>query len=161
MGRLSGTFWCSRLYLRSATIESHLSAISSFIAFHAVLSSTKLTPSLSSALKDAARSHAEVGSQATVRRPVSWAMLLAGETSIPDRRNRGRVLWLALCASFFLLTRASEMFAETRTKRIVYGGQTWLSFAVGYSWGWRDGREPTASRFDFVGLRATSCAKWR
>ena len=51
-----------------------------------------------------------------MRRPVSWAMLLAGETLIPAWRNEGRVLWLALCASFCFLTRASAMFAETRSR---------------------------------------------
>ena len=49
-----------------------------------------------------------------MRRPVSWAMVLAGETSIRAWRNGGRVLWLALCASFWFLIGAFEMFAETR-----------------------------------------------
>ena len=43
-------------------------------------------------------------------------MLLAGEKLIPTWRAGGRVLWPALCASFCLLTRASEMFAETRLR---------------------------------------------
>ena len=51
-----------------------------------------------------------------MRRPVSWAMLLAGETLIPSWRNSGRVLWLALRASFCFLTRASRMFAEKRSR---------------------------------------------
>ena len=51
-----------------------------------------------------------------MRRPVSWAMLLAGETLIPAWRNGGRVLWLTWCASFCFLTRTSEMFAETRLR---------------------------------------------
>ena len=42
--------------------------------------------------------------------------LLAGERLIPTWRAGGRVLCLALCASFRLLTRASEMFAETRLR---------------------------------------------
>ena len=48
-----------------------------------------------------------------MRRPVSWAMLLDGETLIPACRNEGRVLWLALCASLCCFTSASEMFVET------------------------------------------------
>ena len=47
---------------------------------------------------------------------MSWAMLLAGETLIPAWGNGGRVLWLALCASFCFLIRASEMFAATRSR---------------------------------------------
>ena len=73
-------------------------------------------PVLASALKGAARSYAHVGNQAAVRRPVSWAMLLVGETLIPAGLNGGRILWLALYASFCFLTRASEMFAEARLR---------------------------------------------
>ena len=43
-------------------------------------------------------------------------MLLAGEKLILTWRAGGRVLWLALCDSFCLLTRASEMFAEARLR---------------------------------------------
>ena len=102
--------------LRSATIESHLSAIK---FFHRISRGFELDTTdsvIASALKGAARPHAGVSSQATVRRPVSWAMLLAGETLNRSWRNWGRVLWLALCASFCFLTRASEMFAETRSR---------------------------------------------
>ena len=60
--------------------------------------------------------HADVGNQTPVRRPVSLDMLLAGEKLIPTWRAGGRVLWLTLCASFCLLTRASQMFAETRLR---------------------------------------------
>ena len=49
-----------------------------------------------------------------MRRPIAWVMLLAGEAPIPSWRPGGRTLWLDLCASFCFLTRASEMFAETR-----------------------------------------------
>ena len=84
--------------------------------FHRVLRGFELDtihPVIASDVKVAAFSHAGVGNQATVRRPVSWPMLLAGETLIPAWRNGGRMLWLALCASFRFLTRASEMSAET------------------------------------------------
>lgn len=51
-----------------------------------------------------------------MRRPVSWSMLLGGEHLAQSWAAGGRVLWLALGASFLFLTRASEMFAETRTR---------------------------------------------
>ena len=101
--------------LRSATIESHLSAIKFFHRISRGFELDTTHPVIASALKGAARSHAEVGSQATVRRPVSWAIWPTGETLIHAWRNGGRVLWLALCASFCFLTRASEMIAETRS----------------------------------------------
>ena len=102
--------------LRSATIESHLSAIKFFHRISRGFELDTTHPVLACALKGAARSHADVGNQATVRRPVSWAMLLAGESLIPSWGTGGRVLWLALCASFCFLTRASEMFAESRSR---------------------------------------------
>ena len=85
---------------RSATIESHLSAITFSHRISRGFELDTIHPVISSALKGATCSHDEVGNQATVRRPMSWAMFLAGETLIPAWRNRGRVLWLALYASF-------------------------------------------------------------
>ena len=70
-------------------------------------------PVFASALKGADRWHADVENQATVRRPISWGMLLAGEALVPSWRSGGRVLLHSLFASFCFLTRASEMFAET------------------------------------------------
>ena len=102
--------------LRSATIESHLSAIKFFHRISRGFEIDTTHPVISNAVKGAARFHADVGNQATVRRPVSWDMLLAGEKLIPTWRAGGRVLWLALCALFCLLIRASEMFAETRLR---------------------------------------------
>ena len=78
--------------LRSATIESHLSAIKFFHRISRGFELDTTHPVLASALKRASRSHADVGNQAAVRRPVLWAMLLAGETLIPALHNGGRVL---------------------------------------------------------------------
>ena len=102
--------------LRSATIESHLWAIK-FI--HRISRGFKLDTThsvLGIALKDAARSHADVGNHGTVRRPVSWAMLIEDETSMPAWRTRGRVLCVALCASLCFLIGASEVFPQTRSR---------------------------------------------
>ena len=43
-------------------------------------------------VKGAARSHADAGNQATIRRPVSWEMLIAGEKLISTRQTGGLVL---------------------------------------------------------------------
>ena len=102
--------------LRSANLESHLSAIKFFHRISTRFEIDTTHSVIANALKDAARMHADVGNQATVRRPVSWDMLLAGEKLIPTWRAGGRVLWLALCASFCLLIRASEMFAGIRLR---------------------------------------------
>ena len=95
-----------------ATIESHLSAITFSRRISRGFEIDTTHPVLASALKRAARSHADVGNQAAVRQPISWAMLLAGETLIPALGNGGHVLWLALCASLCFLARKSH-FAET------------------------------------------------
>ena len=68
---------------RSATIESHLSAIRFSHRISRAFEIDTTHPVIASALKGAARSHAELGNRATVRRPVSWAMLFVGETLIP------------------------------------------------------------------------------
>ena len=72
--------------LRSATIESQMSAIK---FFHRVSRGFELNtthPVLGKALKGAARSHADAGNQATVRWPVSWERFIAGEKMISKRQ---------------------------------------------------------------------------
>ena len=78
---------------------------------------------IASALKGAARSRADAENQATVRRPISWIMTLAGEALMPSCRVGGRVVLLALCALFCFLARASEILGKY-TNRIVCGGAT-------------------------------------
>lgn len=101
--------------LRSATIEIHLSAIKYFFSISRGYEPDTTPPVLASALKRAARSHDDAGNQASVRRPISWVMLLAGESLVPTWRTGGRVLWLALCASFRFLTR-EVILAGTRSR---------------------------------------------
>ena len=102
--------------LRSATIESRLSAIKIVYRISRDFELDTTHPVIARARKGAARSHIEVDNQATVRRPVSLAMLLAGETLIPAKSNGGRVLWLGLNASLLFSTRSSEIFAETLSR---------------------------------------------
>ena len=102
--------------LRSASIESRLSAIKYFRRISRGFELDTNHPVIASALKRAARSHADVGNQATVRWPISWEMLLAGEALIPSWRAGSWVLWLTPCASFIFLTYVSDMFAETRSR---------------------------------------------
>ena len=150
--------------LRSATIESHLSAIKFVHRTSRDFELDTTHPVIASAFDGATRLHVEVGNQATVRRPLSWGMLLAAEKLSPILCNGGRGLWLAFGSSFCLLNASRRFFrnpVRESTERIVYGRKTWLYFAVGYSWWWRNDRQPTTSRFDFVGPRATSCAQGR
>ena len=100
------------------------------------------------------------GNHAAVRQPISWAMLSAGKTSIP-RAVTGVMFCGSICVlRFSLLTRASEIFAETssrfhetynvRLTNVAFcNEQSQLTTA--------QGRPLTASRFGLVGLRVTSC----
>ena len=96
--------------LRSATIESHLSAIKFVHRTSRDLELDTTHPVIASAFDGAARSHVEVGNQATVRRPLSWGMLLAAEKLIPILSNGGRGLWLAIGSSFCLLNASPKCF---------------------------------------------------
>ena len=118
--------------LRSATIESHSSAIKFFHRISRGFEIDTTHPVIANALKGAARLHADVGNQATVRRHVSWDMLLTGEKLIPTWRAGGRVLWLALCASFCLLMARQKCLRKPGydfTRPIVCGVLMLPSFA--------------------------------
>lgn len=69
-------------------------------------------PWIVDALKGVARSHADAGTVTRVRRPIAWSVLLLGESICNRWGPGGRVLWLALGASFFFLARAGEIFAS-------------------------------------------------
>ncbi|MEP6266664.1 MAG: hypothetical protein ABJ139_04935, partial [Paracoccaceae bacterium] len=98
--------------LRSATIESHLSAIK---FFHRISRGFELDithPVLGNVLKGAVRSHADAGNQAT-----GFVGNVDGgrETDIYVADGGSRLVACPLRFIFFL-TRASEMFAETRSR---------------------------------------------
>ena len=102
--------------LQSATMESNLSTIKYFPRISCGFKLHTAHPVTASTLKGAARSHADEGNQATVRRPISSVRLLAGEAIFPSWHFGCRSLWYSLCASFCFLTHASEMFAETSSR---------------------------------------------
>ncbi|CAN0128875.1 unnamed protein product, partial [Pylaiella littoralis] len=105
----------SVLGLQQSTLAGHLAAVQSF---HRLSCSGELDtghPLICNALKGVARGHADVGTQQRVRQPVRWGVLKAGGKLVPAWGSGGRVLFLVLCASFFFLTRSSEMFAVSRS----------------------------------------------
>ena len=69
------------------------------------------------------RKHVEKGTQQRVRRPLTWGMLSYMQDEVGARSAEGRVLWIGLAMSYFLLLRASELFAENASGRVhdVYG----------------------------------------
>lgn len=62
------------------------------------------------------RKHVEMGTQQKVRRPLTWGMLCYMQEEVGAGSEGGRVLWLGLAMSYFLLLRASELFAEKSGK---------------------------------------------
>ena len=69
------------------------------------------SPLLERVFSGMSRAHAEAGTKSRVRRPVSWDMLLEGETLMPSRGRGGRILWLCLALGYFWMTRSDETFA--------------------------------------------------
>lgn len=51
------------------------------------------------------------GKQAQVRLPLTWSMLSQGYHTVASAPDGGKVVWLGLTLSYFLLCRASELFA--------------------------------------------------
>ena len=100
--------------LQQSTIAGHLSAVKFFHRLSGAAELDTQHPLVRCALRGAARGHADAGVQQRVRRPVSWKLLQKGACLIPRWGVGGRVLFLALGASFFFLTRASEMFAVNK-----------------------------------------------
>ena len=68
-------------------------------------------PVVQCALREIAQAHVAVGMPRRVRLPVSFGVLLAGETLGLSWGSEGRVLWICLCLSYFLMARSDEMFA--------------------------------------------------
>ena len=104
----------SVLGIQQATIDGHLSTVK---FFHRVSSSLELDtrhPLIRNGLKGVARGHAQVATQQQVRRPMALLVLRSGVTLAPQWGVGGRVLFLALGASFFFFARASDMFAVSK-----------------------------------------------
>ena len=100
---------CARKGLRSNTVASHLAAVAYFHRVERAVDLDIHHSLIKNALMGLKRSHAVVGSQQRVRRPVSLSVLMDGEHLSMSWGPGGRVLWMGLCASFFFLTRSSEM----------------------------------------------------
>ena len=62
------------------------------------------------ALKGVEKIHVEAGHRPRMRRPVSWETLLGGQPLTVSWGPGGRVLWLCLALSYFLLARSEEIF---------------------------------------------------
>ena len=106
--------WCFASQGNAAsTISGKLAAVQYFHRMQVQVEVVTTSPVLQGALKGIARSHVENGTHHRTRLPVTWQMLLEGECLIPSWGDGGKVLWLCLSLSYFLLTRSDEMFANS------------------------------------------------
>lgn len=69
-------------------------------------------PSVSRALKGVEKAHVAFGTVRRVRVPVSWEVVLAGQHLARSWGAGGRVLWLCLALTYFLVARSDEIFAD-------------------------------------------------
>ena len=106
--------WCleSKENLAS-TISGKIAAVQYYHRVEAQVEIIATSPLLRCALKGIARSHVEAGTRHRVRLPVTWRMLLDGESLIPAWGIGGRVMWLCLSLSYFLIARSDEIFASS------------------------------------------------
>ena len=96
--------WCleSKGNLAS-TISGKIAAVQYYHRVEAQVEIIATSPLLRCALKGIARSHVEAGTRHRVRLPVTWRMLLDGESLIPAWGIGGRVMLLCLSLSYFLI----------------------------------------------------------
>ena len=96
----------------AGTISGKLTAVQYFHRLEAGVELPTTAPVLKSALKGIARGHVAAGTPRQVRLPVSWGMLLEGESLIPSWDAGGKEMWLCSCLSYFLIVRPDEVFAS-------------------------------------------------
>ena len=106
--------WCfqSKGNLAS-TISGKFAAVQYFHRTEMQVEIATTSPLIKCALRGIARSHTDQGIRHRVRLPVTWKMLLEGERLIPEWGVGGRVLWLCLSLSYFLIARSDEIFASS------------------------------------------------
>lgn len=106
--------WCfqSKGNLAS-TISGKFAAVQYFHRTEMQVEIATTSPLIKCALRGIARLHIDQGIRHRVRLPVTWKMLLEGERLIPAWGVGGRVLWLCLSLSYFLIARSDEIFASS------------------------------------------------
>ena len=106
--------WCSESKGNQAgTISGKFAAIQYFHRTQAQVEIDTTSQLTSCALRGIARSQVERGVRRRTRLPVTWSMLRDAEDVAQSWGPGGRVMWLCLSLSYFLIARADEMFAAS------------------------------------------------
>ena len=96
---------------QQSTVRGYLAAIK---FFHKLYLGWEMTTShcmIAAAGKEIDRFQGMLGKNAQVRSPLTWSILAHGYLTVTSFQERGDVMWLGLALSYFLLCRASELFA--------------------------------------------------
>jgi len=104
-------FCCAGKGNKESTIVGKLVAINFYHEQFVGLSVPLGNPFIRSVRQGIKRAHVEKGSQQRVRRPLTWGMLTGMQENVPSWGVGGRVMWIGLALSYFLMLRASELFA--------------------------------------------------
>ena len=107
-------YCCAGKGNKESTIVGKLVAINFYHEQFVGMSVPMGNPLIRSVRQGIKRAHVEMGSQQRVRRPLTWGMLTGMQESIPSWGEGGRVLWIGLALSYFLMLRASELFAKEK-----------------------------------------------
>lgn len=106
--------WCSSAQGNlTGTISGKLAAVQYFHRVERHRDLPIAAASVNRALKGVEKAHVEFGTKRRVRIPVEWEVLLEGQHLIPSWGTGGRVLWLCLSLTYFLVARSDEIFATT------------------------------------------------
>lgn len=107
-------FMACRLFSHNnqqSTIRGYLAAIK---FFHKMYVGWELTTShcrITAAGRGIDRFQGVSGKEAQARLPLTWSILAHGFLTVSGLKEGGSVIWLGLALSYFLLCRASELFA--------------------------------------------------
>lgn len=106
--------WCFESESNQAgTISGKIAAVQYFHRLNRQVEIDTSSPLLKCALRGVARSQVDLGMRRRVRLPVTWSMLKNSEDIIHSWGAAGRVTWLCLSLSYFLIARSDEMFASS------------------------------------------------
>ena len=113
------------------TISGKLAAVQYFHRVDKQLELPAGAPLIKRSLLGVARVHVRAGTKSRSRVPVSWETLLEGQQLTASWGPGGRVLWLCLALSYFLVARSDEVLPHCRgnaTRCIACGVATSNSF---------------------------------
>ena len=107
-------YCCARKGNKKSTIASKLVEAHLYHELFVGLYLPLGNPLIRSVKRGIQRAHVEKGTQQRVRRPLTWGMLTEVQEIIPSRGVGGRVVWIGLALSHFLMLRASELFTAEK-----------------------------------------------